>query len=91
MTTNEIKKAFADLLDNFGELLSNNGCNDFTVDNTPEMYNAIERANAADYNLTLEQWLISPDYFPPSLSKDKTKIYTSDYVILAMMKKELGL
>jgi hypothetical protein len=85
------KQAYRDLLETVSQALSNNGCNDFTVDNSPEMYQAIEEANAANYNISLEEWKKHEDYYAPSISKDKRYIYTQDYTILAMIEKELGL
>lgn len=87
------KEAFAELLEQFSDVLSNNGCNDFTVANTPEMFLAIEEAGAQNVGMTLEEFRKSDEYedYAPRVSEDKKFIWTSDYTILAMIEKELGL
>ena len=87
------KEAFVELIERLDQDLSNNGCNDFTVANTPEIYLAIEEAGAANLNMTLEEFRRCSDYedYRPSPSKDGATILTSDYTILWMIKKELGI
>jgi hypothetical protein len=85
-------QAFKELLNMFSEVLSNAGCNDFVVENNPEMYAVLEQAAADNLGLTLEGFRASPDYedYKPSVSADGKKIYTSDYTILAIIRKEMG-
>lgn len=87
------KEAFADLLEQFSQLLSNNGCNDFTVVNTPEMFRAIEEAGALNVGMSLEEFRASSEYqdYGPNVSEDGHKIYTQDFVILSLIEKQLGL
>lgn len=87
------KEAFAELLEQFSDVLSNNGCNDFYVANTPEMFLALEEAGARNLNMTLEEFRKCSDYedYAPRPSKDGTTLFTTDYTILAMIEKELGL
>lgn len=87
------KEAFKELMEQFDQSLSCNGCNDFTVANTPEMFLALEEAGAANVRMTLESFRKSEEYedYKPSVSEDGRTIFTTDYTILAMMKKELGL
>jgi len=85
-------QAFKELMDLFSNVLSNAGCNDFVVENNPEMYALLEQAAADNLGLSLEGFRASPDYedYKPSISSDGTKIYTSDYTILAIIRKEIG-
>lgn len=85
------KEAFRHLMEQFSDVLSNNGCNDYAVANTPELYLAVEEANADNYRLSVEDWKKHEDYYPPQVSGDKKTIYTQDYMILSMIRKELGL
>ena len=85
------KEAFRRLLDGFSEVLSNNGCNDFEVANTPEMLLELEKAEAINQNMTLEEfrtWINYDDY-RPYIAKDGKSIYTTDYAILSLIESEL--
>ena len=87
------KEAFKEMCEQFSQALSNNGCNDYQVANTPEMFLALEEAGAMNLNMTLEAFRASAEYedYKPNVSPDKRKIYCQDYSILALMEKELGL
>ena len=85
-TPTTLSEAFEILLEQYSDVLSNNGCNDFEVANTPELYQAIEKANALNYGLSVEEWKKHEDYYEPSVSKDGTKIYTQDFTILALLE-----
>lgn len=87
------KEAFKELLSQFSDVLSNNGCNDFAVANTPEMYLALEEEGAANLRMSLESFRKSPDYedYKPSVSEDGKTIYTQDFTILHLIELELGL
>jgi hypothetical protein len=87
------KEAFTVLLDILDNYLSNAGCNDFTLDNNPEMYELVENAMALNFGMTLEEFRNSKQYKDnkPIISKNGTKIYTSDFLILFALRKELGL
>jgi len=76
----------------FSNVLSNAGCNDMQVENNPEMYAMLEQAAADNLGLSLEAFKASPDYedYKPMVSSDGKKIYTSDYTILAIIRKEMG-
>ena len=87
------KQAFAELLEIVSSDLSCNGCNDFTVANTPELFLALEEAGARNLHLTLGEFRASGEYadYKPNVSKDGQQIYTQDYTILEMIRHELGL
>lgn len=87
------KEAFKELLNNFGDILGNSDCNDFQVANTPEMYLMLEEAAAENFAMNLESFRESSIYedFKPAVSEDGKIIYTLDYIILDIIKKELGL
>ena len=86
-------EAFKELLNQFSDALSSNGCNDFKVANNHEMYALLEQQAADNLHCkTIEEFHAHPEYqdYKPNISGDKKYIYTSDYVILAMIRKELG-
>lgn len=88
------KKAYQELFKLLGKKLSSSICNDFIVDNDPEMYQLLEEAGAYNLNMTLEEFRNSPEYedYKPRLSNDKKRIYTEDFTILGIIKrKELHL
>jgi hypothetical protein len=87
------KEAFTALLNILDNHLCNAGCNDFILDNNPEMYELVESAEASNINMPIEDFRNSKFYetSKPIISEDGTKIYTSDFMMLSVMKKELGL
>lgn len=87
------KEAMSQLLDVLSNLLSGNGCNDFEVENNPEMFLAIEEAGATNLRMSLESFRNCTDYedYKPSVSANGKTIYTADYTILELIRKELGL
>lgn len=94
MTTPQTKKeAYELMLSNFHDHLSNSGCNDFCVANTPELYALVEQAGADNLRLSLEDFRNSSDYddYKPQVSTDGSLILTSDYIFLAIIQRELGL
>lgn len=93
ITVSTKKEAMSELLDRISDVLSHLGCNDFTVANTPEMFLAIEEAGAMNIRMTLEEFRNCSDYdiYKPKVSKNGDYIYTHDYIILELVRKELGL
>lgn len=86
-------EAFSEILNQFSRVLSNAGCNDFPVENNPEMYALLEQAAADNLNCaSVEEFRKHPEYqdYKPVVSKDGKEIYASDYTILAMIRKEIG-
>lgn len=85
-------QAFKELLDMFSSVLSNAGCNDMEVENNPEMYEMLEQAAADNLGMSLESFRKCEDYedYKPMVSSCKKKIYTSDYTILAIIRKQMG-
>lgn len=86
------KEAFDQLLEMMDEKLSNAGCNDFVVHNTQEMYAAIEQAGADNVGMTLDKFRKDKELYEdygPSVSEDKKTIFTQDFVILGLLRKEL--
>lgn len=85
-------QAFKELLDMFSNVLSGAGCNDMVVENNPEMYAMLEQAAADNLSMTVEQFRVCEDYedYKPIISKDGKQIYTSDYTILAIIRKQMG-
>lgn len=87
------KEAMEQLIDLFGDVLANNGCNDFSVENNPETFLMLEEAGADNLGLSLEDFRNCTEYddYKPSVSEDGTTIFTQDFTILAVIRKELGL
>lgn len=87
------KDAYINILNQLDDLFSSNGCNDFKDANNPELFLWIEELGADNLRLTLEEFRASSEYndYRPNVSKDGAFIYTQDFVILAALKKELGL
>jgi hypothetical protein len=86
-------EAFKELLNHFSDALSSNGCNDFKVANNTEMYALLEQQAADNLSCkSIEEFRAHPEYedYKPNISADKKYIYTSDYVILAIIRKDLG-
>lgn len=74
------------LLDRCGELLSNQGCNDFPVPNTDENWAMRERMGAWNVGLTVEQWREHHDYDPRPMRKT---LYLTDWFVLAYLAAKL--
>lgn len=87
-TKSDVIKEGIDLLDDY---MSNAGCNDYTVMNTPELWALAEEAAADNLHMTLEEFKSSHIYDDekPRLSKDGAKIYLQDSFVIYLMKKEL--
>lgn len=87
------KEAFREMLNILDNTLSRNGCNDFIVINNPEMFSLLEQAQADNQNMSLEDFRNSAEYedYKPNVSKDGKYIYTQDFVIASVFRKELGL
>ena len=94
MKSKNKKEMFLTLLNSLSDALSNAGCNDFDVENNPENYHLIELSSARNLRCkSLEEFKKHPEYedYKPNVSKDGKTIHTSDYVILEILKSELGL
>lgn len=86
----DVIKDGIDLLDDY---MSNAGSNDYTVANTPELYELALEAYADNLHMTLEEFKNS-DLFEdekPRVSQDGAKLYLHDSFVLYLMKKELKL
>lgn len=86
----DVLKDGINLLDDY---MSNAGCNDYTVANTPELWLLAEESAADNLHMTLEDFKTSDIYEDekPRISKDGTKIYLHDSFVLYLIKKELKL
>lgn len=87
------KQAFDHLIGILSETLSSAGCNDMILENTPENFLLLEEAGAINLRMSLEEFRQCSDYddYKPFVSKDGKKLYTQDFTVLALLKKELGL
>lgn len=85
-------EAYALLLDGFDDILGNRGCNDFTVENTKEMYDLIEGSAVRNLRLkSVDEFRRHPEYesYKPEISKDGKWIYTQDFTILECLRNEV--
>lgn len=85
------KEAYKELLNMLSNELSNAGCNDFEMQDTPENRQFIDEITA--YGLgykSVEDYKNSDEFYEKTTSSRGT-IYTSDFMILAQMRKELDL
>ena len=80
---------FSKLIKDFSETLSNAGCNDFEVENTPELFEAFEKSAARNLRCrSVEEFKKHPEYedYKVRVSKDGKKILTQDYTALEILK-----
>jgi len=86
------EEAFKNLLDGLSDKLSNAGCNDFVLVNTPENFAMIEEAGARNLRCkSVEDFRKHPEYDDYKPMVVGNEIYTQDYVILGILMKELNL
>lgn len=88
--SNAEKNVLKILLNKLDNNLSNNGCNDFELEATPENLSLIEKAECMSfgYNDDLESFKKSTDY--KNRNGISTKYYTQDFILLNYLRKKLG-
>ena len=83
------EQVFYELFEEASEKLSNRGCNDYEVPNTPEFYDMLMQFGMRNLNCkTIEEFKAHKDYedYKPRVSEDQKQIDAMDFEILGCFK-----
>lgn len=87
------KVSFLELLEDFCDILANNGCNDYYMANTPENQKFVENAMLWNSNQFLDEWdkekLAKWKEVDVSGNPVFKRIETQDYLILTYLKHKI--
>lgn len=85
---NAIEKQLAETaINDYHERLSNSGCNDLILDDSPEARQLLKEYSAWNLNCSVDEVENHPEYYEPSIADGK--IYTIDSVLIFILKKSL--
>jgi hypothetical protein len=65
------------------DVMSNAGCNDFEMDDTPANRTLFDAAEADNVGMTVEEWRASPDYLKPQIHRGK--ILCADFQVFGYL------